>query len=322
MSVRTRKNAIVLAAGAILALTMPLTSITPASADSVLPAAVSRAGAINHAAALHEPIASGTQELTLRMVGSSPYFAAGPVYRHSIRTTLSVYREHMLRRCTHGAYQLVFPVRPVQVNQKCDCRPAPSNAGSADRWRIVLASHPQVVARCACGTVKRTRVVAARPARHRRVHRVRPRRVVKCQCRLVARVHRVVHRVHVTKCHRKAVARVRPAVRRVHVTKCHRKAVARVRRAAHRVHVTKCQCRLVRHVSHVVRVVRHTHCVVRALHRVARVTHVQPRRVQAVAARHCRRAAAHTTLLSFHRGSWNRPWGHRLGHGHRCGHWA
>jgi hypothetical protein len=298
MSVRTRKNAIVLAAGAILALTMPLTSITPASADSVLPAAVSRAGAFNHAAALHEPIASGTQELTLRMVGSSPYFAAGPVYRHSIRTTLSVYREHMLRRCTHGAYQLVFPVRPVQVNQKCDCRPAPSNAGSADRWRIVLASHPHVVARCACGTVKRTRVVAARPARHRRVQRVRPRRVVNCQCRLALRVHRA------------------------HATKSHRKAVARVRRAVRRAHVTKCQCRLVRHVSHVVRVVRHTHCVVRALHRVARVTHVQPRRVQAVAARHCRRAAAHTTLLSFHRGSWNRPWGHRLGHGHRCGHWA
>ena len=288
MSVRTRKNAIVLAAGAILALTMPLTSITPASADSVLPAAVGRAGAVNHTAALHKPIASGTQELTLRMVGSSPYFAAGPVYRHSIRTTLPVYREHALRRCTHGVYQLVFPVRPVQVNQKCDCRPAPSNADSADRLRIVLASHPHVVARCACGTVKRTRVVAARPARHRRVHRVRPRRVVKCQCRLVVRVHRVVHRAH--------------------VTKCHRKAVARVRRAARRVHVTKCQCRLVRHVSRVVRVVR--------------VAHVQPRRVQAVAARHCRRAAAHTTLLSFRRGSWNRPWGHRLRHGHHCGHWA
>jgi hypothetical protein len=114
MSVRTRKNAIVLAAGAILALAMPLTSITPASADSVLTAAVGRTGAVNHAAALHKPIASGTQELTLRMVGSSPYFAAGPVYRHSIRTTLPVYANTRSGNVPMAFTSSSFPFAPFK----------------------------------------------------------------------------------------------------------------------------------------------------------------------------------------------------------------
>jgi hypothetical protein len=296
MSVRTRKNAIALAAGAILALTMPLTSITPASAESVLPAQADGPAAVYHGAALPEPIVSGTQGLTLRMVGWSPYFAAGPVYRHPIWARQPASREPMLRRCTHGAYQLVFPVRPVQVNQKCDCRPAP-NPGSANPWRIVLASHPRPVARCTCGMVKRAHVLAARSARHCRAHRVRVRRVIRCKCRLVA----LVHRMHPAKCRHRLVTRVHRVIRR---------------------HVAKCGCRLVRHLSHVVRVVRHTHCAMRALHRAYRVAHVLPRQVRAVAVRRCHRAAARTTLLSFHRGSWNRPWWHRLGHGHHCGHWA
>jgi hypothetical protein len=279
MFVRTRKNAIALATGAIVALIMPLTSMTPASADSVRPATAEGQAAVTQAVALGGPVTQGTQVLRLRMIGLSRYLAAGPVYPHLARAR----------------------------------NPADRRYGWGASWRIAPASHPRSATRCACGTVRRAHALAARSSRHPCGHRVRPRRVVKCECRLVVRVHRVVHRAHAVRCQCRLVV----LVHRAHPMKCHRRLAPSGHRVL-RVHVAKCGCRPVRHVRHVVRVIRHTHCTLRTRHHVYRVAHVRPRRVQAVAVHHCRRAAAHTTLLSFHRSSWSRPWGHV----HHCGHWA
>jgi hypothetical protein len=352
MFVRSRKNFIALATGAILTLSMPLTSMTPASADSALPAAVAGPAEASQAVALSGPFELAPQEFTLRIVGSSVDSAAASVYRWQIPAKRCDYRahpEHVL------AYQLVYPIRPVHTNQGCGCGAISfgwhPNAGSAASWRGALASHTRAVARCAC----RAHAVTAPSARHRRMHRVRPRQLAKCGCRLVVRAHRVhrahvarcecrlvvaVHRAHRAKCGRQPLLRVHRA-HRAHVARCECRLVVRVHRVA-RVHVARCGCRLVRHVNRVVRVhrarphvvrsrcmrplrsvVRHVRSTLRALHRVYRVAHVLPCRVRTLVVHHCRHAAAHTTLLSFPRTSWSsRSWGHRLGHAHHCGHWA
>jgi hypothetical protein len=351
MFVRSRKNVIALATGAILALTMPLTSLTPAAADSALPAAPARSpdsppAEVSQAVALRGPIGLAAGEFSLRTAGSRAYFPAAPVYPRQIRAQWPghrVYLGHVPIRCACGVYELVYPIRPVHMNRGCGCGAVPPgwhpNAGLAASWRTMPAPHPPAVTRCACRLVRRAHAVAARPARHRCVHRVRPRHPARCGCRLVVRVHRVA-RARVARCGCRLVVRVH-RVARARVARCGCRLVVRVHRVV-RARVARCGCRLLRHVSRVLRVhrarphvvhcrcmrqvryvVRHTHCTMRALHRAYRVARVLPRRVQTFVVYHCRHAAAHTTLVSFHRTFWStRSWGHRPGQTHHCGHWA